>query len=1154
MITLNDLLTKFKASGVYTVYEDKTIQARFSASPILRLVIGYSKQGKFNCPIFIKKGDTATAERLFGKRDKSLERKHSFFHKSMELALQEGDILAINLWSLNNNVDVNNNPAAGADTTEYVSLSSDPLDTNGVPTTKLLASFFNKQKFWKLDKNYLLASRKVTDTNRLISFANISQVPATIFTMKSDVKGYDVTIKDWFTKIDKPIPAFCNPSDYVSEYFLDVVVVNGNYGPEKWDTLAQDPVFGAYFTKAGLKANKLTEFLSRNDVAVRQTYTGCVIPDFADLSGVSRYLEEMVNSSADLNGIVCAIDRKQLDLYESNENTGYMDTVGHRLIDATIATCDFLSYSFRLSNDYVFQKKTSVSNLVISNTGVTLAYSPKKIRVTITNANPLFAVISDNLEAGKTLVAGVPTSIGNDNGITLPAVMLEVANVTISTSSLVFDLVSPLKNTETNTSGLFIDIDKTVSVAETLAVSDPITVSSPQAGTNFQYFVDKHDGGPLVKLIDYSFSVGDTSTNTAIQIVNFINANTNSTGFTAVSDGSGAFHFVGPVGSGASANAYTFSSNLISGTALFSNSGTLLEGGVTGTYTFPMELSQDFIKADDVDGASMIAGVNSTIYTQWKKGIISNGDRIQNNTPTDYYIKLQEIRDVTGLYNGNADYRKLLQVTFYSDTDLTAVESFPVGFGNSIYTTGIEETGVNNLVIQDTGGAINTKIEAEQTSDTTVRMDIANESVVKLRDYLVGLDVNNNKVLSRIKKISRAISGSGSTPNVIDVTIEDKISMIVEGSGSPVTSVMHYKAFSKFCQTLSPVFMAGFTANAASMPDGTEDRLHKILNVITNTNLSIALSDPEMINFRYVVDTFGNGLEPNSKSQLSMLVRQRQKCLGILNMPSMAEFSASENPRFTTTPTPVDPLPILDINYIKDGGNTDENPRFLYTLPEEEQGASYVGFYGPHLVFKESAQDVLIPPAALVSNNFIRKFNDGNPFKAVAGLRRGVLTALDLIGVEYPLTKTERGLFEEKGLNPIYQKSDGTIVIAGIETAYTKFSSTLNYLTSRDTLVTIEIESEKLIEPYVFEDNDDQLRTEVSAVLGNYYTNLRDSVKCIKSFELIFDDKNNPDFVAREGAAIVDTIVQLKDVTRKFINRITLFRNGSVQSGGFVAI
>jgi hypothetical protein len=53
MLTYNDVLTKFRASGVYTIYEDKTVQARLTSTPILRLVVGYSKTGVFNRPVFI---------------------------------------------------------------------------------------------------------------------------------------------------------------------------------------------------------------------------------------------------------------------------------------------------------------------------------------------------------------------------------------------------------------------------------------------------------------------------------------------------------------------------------------------------------------------------------------------------------------------------------------------------------------------------------------------------------------------------------------------------------------------------------------------------------------------------------------------------------------------------------------------------------------------------------------------------------------------------------------------------------------------------------------------------------------------------------------------------------------------------------------------
>lgn len=1154
MLTINDLLTKFKASGVYTIYEDKTVQARLTSSPILRLVIGYSKTGVFNRPVFIRKGDTDTATRIFGKRDRSLERKNSFFHKSLELALIEGDVLALNLWSLNNTVDVLGFPTSLTDTSKYISLSTDPISANGVPTTKLLASFYNKQKFWRLDRNYLLATRDIGDRTKILSFANVSQTAATVFVVKSDVKGYNITVKDWYG--DKEIPKYLNPTDYIADYFLDVVVVNGNYGKDKWDILSQDPVFGAYFTKSGLIPTKLTEFISRKDVSVRDTYTGCIIPDFVD-NNVSKFLEEIVNQKSDINGIMCAVDRKQLEDYETGTNTGYLDLVGHRLIDSVVTDCEFLSYNFKLNADYTFTGNNGSNLLTVSSTGVTMAYFPKKITVTILNSNPLFATLTDSINEGETLINGLPTVIGGNNGISMTNVSLEVSNVTKSLASIVFDLTSPLKDTETSTSGVFIQVDKTVSTAETLAESALITVSSPVINTHFKQNVDKNDGSPLINLVDYFFHTGDTSASVRTAIVNMINTNTYIHGFTAVADVDATkFKIVAPVGSGATANAYTFSNELISGTALYSNSGVLLTGGISEVYTFPVEPISNFFESSQLLGAeATVAGINHLIYKKWKAGIVRNGDKVDDGG-TEKYIKITEVRDVDGIYSGNAntaDYRKVLKITYFTDVDLTLVTDSP-NIGDTLHSNG-SASGGNEFVIIDTQNAnMSTVIEAAQLSETSVQMDILNESTVKLYDYLVGFDVNDNKILTRIKKITRAIAGGGQVPNVINVTVEDKVYIYTDGSGSTTTKVVHYKPYKQCTRSLSPFFLEGFTPKEASMPDGTEDRLSTILSVFTTTNIGTALADPEMIDFRYFIDTFGNGLTVNSKSQMSALVKRRQKCLGILNMPSMSEFTDSQNPRFTTTPTPADPLPILDVQYIVDGGNTDENPLFLYTLPEEEQGASFVGFFGPHLKFLEGGQEAIIPPAALVSNNYIRKYTEGNPFKAVAGSRRGVLTAIGLTGVEHPLDKTERGLFEEKGLNPIYQKKDGSIVIYGIDTAYQKFSSSLNYLHARDTLISIEIDTEKLLDPYTFEDNDDNLKAEVSTVLSNYFINLRDSVGCIKSFELIFDANNNPDFLAKEGAALVDTRIELKDVARVFINRITIYRSGPVVSGGFVAI
>lgn len=1150
-ISSQDLQTLFKASGVYTIYEDLTSQPTVTISPVVRVLVGYSRKGKFNCPVYIRKNDISTAERLFGKDDKILERKGSFFHRSLKLMLLEGDVIALNLWNLNNTVDsTSGDPTSESDVNDYISLSADPQNVNGEAVTKLLAAFYNKQKFWKIDKDYLLALREIQDKSRLVTFTNLSQDPATVIAVKSSVKGFDVTLKEWYG--DDPVPAYLNPSDLVSDTFLDVIVLNGDFGSSKWDSLSQDPIMGKYFTKAGIKADKFQEFLQRREISVRDYHTGSIIPDFRDKNDTNRSLEFVINSKSDVNGIEVAIDKDQLDSYEDGTNTGYIDLVGHRLIDNPAIQAEFLSYKFNTISDYIFTQKSSVSKLVIGNTGVTVSYSPKKIIIQIASSNPLFSTISGNVKPG-TLISGVTTSVGTLNGIALSNVMLEVMSVSRSASRVTIVCGSPLKDTETSTSGVFIDLDKNETTPETQAIATELTVGTPQVNTHFKYLVDKVDGSPKVTLIDYFYHSGDTASSVASAIISMINGGTATHGFSAVAGTSGTkFKIKAPVGVGAAANAYSFSGELISGTALFANSGTLFQSGtpgVTAVFDFSMELAQDFLIRTT---AMMYAGPDTTLYTKWKDGLIKDGDKIVNSSNVTLYCQFQEIRDVVGVITGiNAsapDYRKYLGISVFTDTDLSQAGTVPA-FGSYKQSSGLAGAS-NEMVIQGTGGSIFKVLTATATiTDKNFRVSINDEPSIKLGDRVVGRDSNDNKILTRIVKLSRVISGNSPVPNMLDVFTADKVETTLETDGS--SSITVFKSYSQFAKNIIPFHLKGFTPKASSMPDGSVKRLNEIFNVLYNTNLSVALADPEMINFRYLVDSFSGGIEPDYKALLSKMVQKRQKCLGIINLPSIKTFEKCTDPRFTDSPTPVDPLPIFKIDYIKDGGNITENPSFLFSLPEEQDGASFVGYFGPHLTFTNDT--TLVPPAGLVSNNFIRKFTEGNPFKPVAGTRRGVLTApgMGLSGVEYKLTKDERGTLEEAGINPIYQKDNGDVVIYGVGTAYTKYRSVLNYLHARDTLITFEIDTEALLDPYVFEFNDDELETQIKSVLGNYYDDKVNNVGCLKSYELIFDRTQTPDFLAREGVALVTVKVEFTDIAKRFINKIQLVRNSSVISGGF---
>ena len=82
------------------------------------------------------------------------------------------------------------------------------------------------------------------------------------------------------------------------------------------------------------------------------------------------------------------------------------------------------------------------------------------------------------------------------------------------------------------------------------------------------------------------------------------------------------------------------------------------------------------------------------------------------------------------------------------------------------------------------------------------------------------------------------------------------------------------------------MFFCGFGAKA-------------ILNgTLNGTNLFRALTDSENINFRYVVDTFGNGIETSSKSIYTKLCASRKNAFAIINAPSAKDFKSSLNPSF----------------------------------------------------------------------------------------------------------------------------------------------------------------------------------------------------------------------------------------------------------------
>lgn len=1147
LITLQDLETTFQASGVYTVYQDNTVQPAITTTSNLRLIVGFSKNGLFNRPAYIKKNDFTSAVKLYGPLDSSLEHHGSWFHRSINLALAESDIIALNLLALNNEVDLSTGlPTANADVVDYRSFSLDVAAANGSVTSKLYSSFYNKQRFWAPDRNYLLATRKVTDSGKLFNLVNLSQAPCSFIMTKSTVKGYDVSVADWYANIGKPIPAYLKASDLISDYFLDVICVNGNYGPDQYAQLATDPVMGQYFDANGLIANKTNAFLSLPQVGVRASFTGCIIPGFQDANGASKFIEDIINSSINTNQILCAVDKKQLDAFATGSNTYNLDLVGHGLIDGSVSTIDFLSYTKKISQDNIETKVVANSTGMLSYpTGCTISYYPGKITLNVTTACPSFAALTNSLQLG-TLFAGKTTSIGTTNGITVANPVLEVTRLMITSSLITFDLHSPLKDSETSTSGIFVDLNPTSISAETKA-SSLTTITNPgAAGNTAKYMVGTSELG------EYIVSYSDTNTQIAAGLKNAINALTYVHGYTAANTGA-ALTVTAPTGTGAAAN--TFVGSLVIVGTVTATTAANFSGGVDAVLQESYEITNNRFYLDGTN-TYYVADKGTAVYEAYKSGHLTNGDMISDGTDT-FYLQFTEMYANSGVDTAD-DFRTILKISVFSDADLTIPISAgdAVAFGAS-YDSGGHAITTNTLLnIISQIGNMNERFDmTTQLTNTSVRLPIADEPNIKTSHYLVGLAADNvTPILSRIVSIRRYTESPSVVPTHIDVTTANPIKIYSTVDGTK--QVERFISFEQFADHLNLTYLPGFTLKTSHLPDGTDNKMYNILNVMFDTNLADAITDPEMISFRYFVDTFNGGLETSSKAKWTRLAMARQKCLALLNTPSFQQFIDSSNPRFTDSPTASNPVPELNVSYMATGGNLDENPAFQYTLPQAEDGGDYSGFFAPNLTFLDPVDgQISMPPAALVSNNFVRKFTSGgNPFLPIAGLRRGVLTAPGLQGVEYPLTKTQRGQLEGMGINPIYKKKDGTILIFGNETPYQRFRSALNNLHVRDMLITISEDMEGTLDGYTFEFNEDAVRIEIDGLLTNYLSNLVSGYGCIQpNYQVIFDSTNNPDAIIRENAGIVDVQIQPTYVLRKFINRITLTDN-SASASGFVAV
>lgn len=350
----------------------------------------------------------------------------------------------------------------------------------------------------------------------------------------------------------------------------------------------------------------------------------------------------------------------------------------------------------------------------------------------------------------------------------------------------------------------------------------------------------------------------------------------------------------------------------------------------------------------------------------------------------------------------------------------------------------------------------------------------------------------------------------------------------------------YFKSFEAATSVYKPFVLPGASLESKEISD--------CLNVLQGGNgIYNALIDKDVVDFRYVVDTFASYDSTGilNKNQLSQLAMDRQNASAILNAPTVADFKASTDPSFT------DGNGTFNTAFIAQGGNLDKNPTKVYALPSIQDGANYAFYYGPGLIVSDNGKDIIVPPAAYVANNYLDKYTTALPWSIVAGPRRGVVSGTNVKGVEYAFDKSDRDVLEPFGINPIVFQRGVGLTITGNKTAQQSIKSALSSAHVREVLIYIQEGIADILKDYVFEFNNVQTRLEIKTVVDSFMESVKQDGGVFE-YRNIMDQSNNTDEVIDQNYGIIDTYVEPVKGLEIVVHRTTVLNTGEIATGNFL--
>ena len=1123
-------LQQFKAAGVYRVVFDKSTMLN-DEPETLRLVVGYSEVGPFNCPVYVK--DSQEFVQYFGNISKKLEKRGIYFHRLCLQMLTVSPIICLNLKKFSGET-------VGASTINTgFNVNYDPIDDVKINVEDI----FDKTRFWEISAEQLNDLNSV-DGITLNNYINLSVTDTynssvSYFIRKpsgSKVSEFNVTVSDWYSDKYEEMPEYLHGLEHrlISDFFAEIYVFKGRFKASQVlasDTLkkyfvatdkidSDDPNLRNYKLKLRTDLhNSYGELIDTLDALYADPtsnaighWIGCLIPYFKDKRGNYRALDILFNSDNSEHKMMMSFNTDLLD----EDDGSIIDLSGKGVIpesdslgDGTLMNgVNSSVFNNPLSLETIFQGVAKTN--LLGNIGAPVIADKIEFSTSIKNFKDL--VISD-LESKAESVTG-SLYVADVRAVTSEAEEGEEAQ-----STGTYHVVLRQVGSDTETVTIICEEDRLNYVLKTCGV------------TNYSIDMDKLVTDKLAE--GAAEDVGKQNNDWHILHYN------------------------------KETNEYKFN------TKWFENY--TKQGLIGGTF---------WHNAGDEDAEASFAPFEINDYNTGYYGpskIITAIRRLENRQKGDNETKYKYTDIDTNFICG------------FTSVNITSTSSAPIGENKeSVY--GPSVSFINSADWEYTkdlniNGGIYNALISDKEYNTTLQLILKTGDCILANDMTV--DRNNDRVVDEHDEDHYCdcvyVTGEGTLydedgnfkchyitlsgapygydtndgfnngwqydasadgeQNTDDYAWKDED--LVYDKPSETFIIRLNAALNQEIGEMVPHYLEGYTYKN-DRPNGTDmwSKLQwqrQILSALSDySGLRKGLLNKANIDYRYVIDTFESFPQSELKAELSLLCKEKENAFCIGNLPSIRTFVKCPYTSFT------DDKNIFNSKYVVEGRNRKKPANEVFSLPAEVNGASFVGFYTP-LKFSDGYVDTIVPSAGLVSNLFIQKYMSRQPYYIVAGPNYGHISATGLVGPDYKFSREELYDLEPFGFNcMIYRPSFGTFINAN-QTAKQTPLSALSRINVRELVIYLQDEIEKVLQSYQWEINNPTTR---NAILdkANQVCALIKANGGIQTYLNIMDESNNTPEIIDNEMAVLSTHIEPGFGCGKMVHELTLYRTGQMSS------